>query len=58
MGLLPYRVDWVDQALDPGPLEPLLLYIYIFFFCLLFWLWQVLLMTCGIFNLSVGVCDL
>ena len=32
MGLLPYRVDWVDQALDPGPLEPLLLYIYIYIF--------------------------
>ena len=37
---------------------PPFIYIYIYIFCLLFWLWQVLLMTCGIFNLSVGVCDL
>ena len=31
VGLLPCRVDWVDQALGPGPLEPLLFFFFLIF---------------------------
>ena len=36
VGLLPCRVDWVDQALGPGPLEPLLFFFFFNIFVYLF----------------------